>query len=122
MPSQRPRAKVRVPMAPLDNFLASRGGLYELPSLGMRVPTYDDQAQDYIFERTFQQSMLLRKTEVRLSNSRQRGWVDYFHADEIACDVLGVHPVEIWGSDWYQFSEDQDRHVGQVERVLRVVA
>lgn len=35
-----------------------------------------------------------------LSNGRQRGYIPFDKADDIACAVLRTHPIVIWGDEY----------------------
>ena len=32
----------------------------------------------------------------------RRGGVSVLHADELSVELLGVHPYEIWGAEWFE--------------------
>lgn len=38
-----------------------------------------------------------------LIRAEKRGDIDLFMADEFCCDVLGVHPSAVYGTDWFDF-------------------
>lgn len=41
----------------------------------------------------------------RLTRSTERGWMDYFDADEFCIDVFGYHPALIFGSAWWDYPD-----------------
>lgn len=42
-----------------------------------------------------------QRVERALHRGQSNGWVTVESADRLATDVLGAHPADLWGSDWW---------------------
>lgn len=85
---------------PLLDYLDERGGLTEV--FAKYMPTADDgEGFRQELQRSDEEKALAHRTSHRIADARRRKRIDYFQADELCCDVLRVHPSEVWGEAWF---------------------
>jgi hypothetical protein len=46
--------------------------------------------------------------EAALRRARRRGWILASSADALCCELLGMHPAQVYGDDWW--ANDLDAH------------
>lgn len=109
-------ARNRIPAAPIVNEVRRRIDNLTLPGIGVwdakPGALADDDPRDsttvYMFDRTTEEERFVLKLEQRMTRALKRGWIDMYQADEICCDVLGMHPVEIYGTEWFEYGIEKE--------------
>lgn len=129
-----PRSRISptaIPAAPLLAYIDERGGtanLNEILGLGVleRMPE-GTLGKWHTRDLTRQEHATSEKVRRMLSHANTVGRIDLYTADALCCDMLGVHPMEIWGLDWFDFHPDEPVRMSELRvpgepRVLGVAA
>lgn len=111
---RRRRTKKRIQVQPLLDAIEQRGGLGEvLTRAGVEV---------IVPGTTKTPTLAYQRQEKRLRDADAQGWIDYFIADEIAIEVLGMHPYMIWGDHWFTAPDDNELQDALFGRPMEVAA
>lgn len=105
--------KIRVPAQPALNEVEARGGL---GALFPQEEVFNGATGDIEYRIAREHKVSFDMHRRRLHRAETQGWLDYFHADELAIDLLDAHPAEIWGAAWWDYPDDtalQDRLAGR---------
>ena len=99
MKGRRKLKKTRIEAQPLIDAIERRGGLVEvLTRAGVETFLEDGKTP----------TLAHMRQEARLRDGKERGWIDYYIADEVSIELLGMHPVQIWGEHWFTAPDDHD--------------
>ena len=100
-------SRVNLPFQPLRDFMVRQGlGLTDLfPQEVVVTATEDDYwrtAPPIDGQRVCRDAFpTYLNWERRLRAARQRGWIKVRYADEFCIELLGRHPSEIYGHEWF---------------------
>lgn len=124
------KAKIRVPIEPIIEHIKSRGEISDLfpkEEVFPEFPLTDSFCGDTMMNtegRVYEAihrdyKLAYERTWRRLDRAVKAGWIDYFVADEICCDLFGFHPVTLFGAAWWDMPNDkalQDRLAGRTPK------
>lgn len=100
----------RVPAAPLLDYIDKLGGPSRLPGLGVWARAEKAQDGGNGDQETVDRDELEEQRHKRLCSALKRakkeGHLSLFTADAICCDHLGVHPMHVYGPDWFDFGAE----------------
>lgn len=82
----------RLSIEPLTDFLALRGGL--------EVALQD--AGVIVYEEGGKYTPTAYYWRLHLWRCRKRGWINALKADDFTVGIFGVHPVLVWGNEWFE--------------------
>lgn len=110
-----------IPVGPLVDYIERNyGGMTRVPAMGVwdREETADRYGTAECVERTADETRRVNRLKEMLgsANTRERtvevsegvletstGWIGLHTADTICCDYLGVHPMAVYGVEWFDF-------------------
>lgn len=97
----------RVPVEPILNAIAARGGIHNLPSMGVPLPDPDKPGELKMSRNAAERAALVR-TRNRINEAKAAGSINYYVADAVCCEALRVHPAAVYGEAWYEFTSEDD--------------
>ena len=95
---------VKLPGQPLIDYVASRGGVLNLPGTsGFSDPAGRGQMEkgETVHVASPEEWATRRRVERALERAGREGAITLRQADRICCEVLHRHPMEIWSADDY---------------------
>lgn len=105
----RPVGAVHVPAAPILEYVDKRGGIENLSSItGMRETRPDDGR--LLVMRSTEERRLIARAKGFLDGARAQGRVQFGAADDFCIEVLGVHPFEVFGPEWFHYLEERVKY------------
>lgn len=114
-------AKTYIPLTPLTNAIEKRGGLPECFEQVLETEEgVNYQTWRYAYP---QDAMTVKRFALRIKRAEQRGGkIDLYEADDICIKALGVHPVAVYGEEWFEFAEGVDNTVTEDEETEALAA
>lgn len=94
----------KLPTAPIDDYMEAHSlGLSDLFPLDLAIGIDTADPGMHIGQRVvpaeYRSPCLAWDT--RLRKARERGWIWIRQADEFCVQLLGKHPFEIYGNEWF---------------------
>ena len=99
----------RIPAKPLLDYLQANGGLAQLlPGVGVAGEIEIDTApfRRAVIERTPEENRRERQMRNIVEAASKNGTVPLHSADRLCVEGFGIHPVVVWGADWYGYGDE----------------
>lgn len=98
--------KIRVPLDQISNYMERHD--LRLTDLLPREQWWDEADGEWHERMHPEARQTLKLWCDRLDRAEKQGWLDYYHADEFCVELLGLHPVQVFGEAWFEYPDDKD--------------